>query len=196
MQIGANNTIHDTAIIELGAVIGNNNTIKAGAIIKAGAVIGNDNYIGEYCIIAANAEKVGYLDKQGKASIGHNNHLTKFVTIDAGTEHVTYIGDNNLFLRGSHIGHDVSMLNNCTIACNVAVGGFAIINSWVNIGLNASIHPRSILALGTMLGAGSFYKAKSIDEFKIWAGQPAKIKKDNKIGKDRYLLNLKNSLYE
>jgi len=186
MRLGFNNKIHDTAIIEEGVILGNDNVIGAYTIIKKGTTIGNGNYIGSYCVIGDFAEKIGCFELNAGVNIGHGNTFTKQVTIDRGTERVTYIGDENTFLANSHVGHDATVMNKCVLTCNVAIGGFTTVNSFCNIGLNASTHPRAVMPEGSMLGSNSFYKGISKERFKIWVGQPAKIKKDNTIGKERY----------
>ena len=187
MQIDEGNTIHDTAIIELGARIGKNNYIGAYTIIKSNVVIGDNNYIGDACIIGDKPEKKGCYNSDKKVLIGNNNRLTKQVTIDIGTDRHTVITDNCTLLKNVHVGHDAVILNTCTLACNVVIGGFAILNPYVNIGLNSSVHPRADIPKGSMIGCNSMYKGSSSDVFYTWVGSPAKVVKFNKLGHDRYL---------
>ena len=199
MQIGTNNTIHDTAIIELGAVLGDNNYIGEHTIVRAGVIIGNNNYIGANCNIGDRAEKVGAKDlPTTKVRIGDNNTLYKSITIDSGTIHNTFIGDNCTLLKGAHLGHDAKVFKNVTLGCNVSIGGFTVVGEWSNFGLNSSTHPREMIPKGTMLGANSFFKAGFTEddeelisslEFNTWVGMPAKAIKVNEKGLEKYKKN-------
>jgi UDP-N-acetylglucosamine acyltransferase len=87
----------------------------------------------------------------------------------------TQIGNNNFFMKHSHVGHDVVLWNDCIISCGVKIGGHCIIENKVNIGLNASIHQRQTIAEGCMIGMSSVITKKLITQpFCKYAGNPAK----------------------
>jgi UDP-N-acetylglucosamine acyltransferase len=160
------------------------NYIHPTAIIYDNVVMGEHNYIGAYCIIGAPAEHKG---NWGTSSdivvIGDNNVFTGLVTIDGGMDDVTYIGDNNFFMKHSHIGHDVQVMDNVVISCGVKVGGHTIIDSNVNIGLNAVIHQRQFIAKGCMIGMGAVVTKKLVTEpYTKYAGNPAKYLGHNESG--------------
>jgi UDP-N-acetylglucosamine acyltransferase len=187
------NKIHSTAIIDDDVILGSDNYIGAYTIIKSGTIIDNNNYIGSHCIIGDMPEKVGsFKDKRG-VTIGNNNIFTKQVTIDAGSFKNTIINDNVIMLKNAHIGHDTNILNNCTIGCNVSIGGGSSVEGFSNLGLNVSVHQRSYIPMGSMVGAGSFWKdnfddgCDMDDEFWTWVGSPAIKKKPNNIGYNRYV---------
>ncbi len=84
----------------------------------------------------------------GKVSIGDNNMIREFVTIHSSMfpDGVTKIGSDNLFMVGTHIGHDSIIedkivFTNCTHVaghCKVEVGawfsGMVAIHQFVTIG--------------------------------------------------------------
>jgi len=186
------------------------NYIHPTAIIGPNVEMGEDNYIGPFCIIGYPAEHkefwptplqdkdvyiglVGYLkmtsvgsypflpDDVGKIKIGNNNVITGHVTIDAGTEGVTEIGDNNWFLKHSHVGHDVKLGNDNTISCGAKIGGHCKIGSNVNIGLNAVIHQRKEIPDGIMIGMGAVVtKRTELQTGMKYAGNPARLLGENK----------------
>lgn len=182
-----NNFIHPTSIIEEGCKIGKNNYIGPFCYIKSNTIIGNNNRIEGYCSIATPAEHKNYFNSQsGFVVIGNNNVIREFVTINAGTIRKTVIGDNNIFLRTSHIGHDSIIEDRVTLSCDSLIGGHSYIMEGCNFGLGAICHQYSIIGAYSMLGMGSVVTKKSnILCGEIHIGIPAKFLKKNEIGLSR-----------
>jgi UDP-N-acetylglucosamine acyltransferase len=152
------------------------NFIHPSAVIGDNVDLGEGNYIGPLCIIGYPAEHRKYWGKPlGTVVIGNNNIFTGLVTIDAGTEKETIIGNNNMFLKHSHVGHDAVVGNNVTVSCGAKIGGHAVINNKVNIGLNACIHQFVVVAEGVMIGmCAAVTKKLLIEPYRKYAGVPAK----------------------
>lgn len=164
--------IHPSAIIdknakiadgvELGAfsVIGANVQIGKGTIVKSHCVIegfteiGKNNVIFPFVAIGQDPQDLKFAGEETKIVIGDNNKIREYTTIHPGTvddNSLTKIGNNCLFMIGSHIAHDcvignnVILANNATLAGHVKVGDFAIIgglsavHQFVRIGNNAMI---------------------------------------------------------
>ncbi|MTI09110.1 acyl-ACP--UDP-N-acetylglucosamine O-acyltransferase [Curvivirga aplysinae] len=86
--------------------------------------------------------------------IGKNNKIREHATMNPGTEgggSITRVGDNGLFMIGTHVAHDciignnVILANNATLAGHVELGDFAIVgglsavHQFVRIGEHAMI---------------------------------------------------------
>jgi UDP-N-acetylglucosamine acyltransferase len=162
------------------------NYIHPTAVIGPHVQIGDGNYIGPFCIIGYPAEHKGYWlgpkmdtfggkQQAGKVIIGDNNVFTGHVTIDAGTERETRIGDNNWFLKHSHMGHDAIVGFDNTISCGAKIGGHCILKNNINIGLNACIHQRIEIPNGCMIGMNAAVtKRLEMSPYRKYAGVPAK----------------------
>jgi UDP-N-acetylglucosamine acyltransferase len=161
------------------------NYIHPTAIVHDNVILGDNNWIGPYCIIGGPPEYPNRdpREKHGWVHIGDGNIFHGHVTVDAGTDEddSTNIGDDNTFMKGSHVGHDVVMVSNNTISCGVKIGGHSVITKHCTLGLNSTMHQFSVLGIGTMLGASSFFKGKTERDFTTWAGVPAKYIKDNEF---------------
>ena len=156
------------------------NYIHPTAIIGDNVILGDNNYIGPYCVIGERAEHKKYWVKPlGRVFIGDNNIITGMVTIDAGTIELTYIQDNCFIMKGVHIGHDCTILNNVTISCGAKIGGHSIIKEDCNIGLNAVLHQYTTIEEGCMIGASAFIKGATEENSK-YVGVPAKRIGENK----------------
>lgn len=85
-------------------------------------------------------------------TIGSNNTFREYVSIHrAFTEHATRIGDRNLFMNGSHAGHDSVIGNDCTFAGGAMLAGHVEIADRVIIGGAAAVHQFVRIARGAMI---------------------------------------------
>ncbi|MEK9662091.1 MAG: acyl-ACP--UDP-N-acetylglucosamine O-acyltransferase [Alphaproteobacteria bacterium] len=166
------NQIHPTAIVADGAKLGNGVTVGPYCIVGADVVLGDrvtlqshvvvegHTRIGEgtqilsFAAIGNPPQDLKYHGEPSELVIGANNTIREHVTMNPGTEGggmLTSVGDNCLFMVGSHVAHDchignnVILANNATLAGHVTVGDFAIIgglsavHQFVRIGAHAIV---------------------------------------------------------
>lgn len=187
----SNNIIHPTAFVDRNVVLGKNNYIGPYCYITGFTTIGNNNRFEAHCSIGTPAEHREYMGNNpeqlsNKVYIGNNNIVREFVTINAGTKTITSIRHNNTLLRGTHIGHDVTMEDNCTLSCNVLIGGHCYLMNGVNLGLGSIVHQFVKIGAYAMIGMGSVVtKNKMIFCGEMWYGNPAKYQSINQIGISR-----------
>jgi len=133
-------------------------------------------YVGAYCLIGEPAEnRATWPDTPYGVEIHDGATLCKLVTVDAGTIRNTVIGERVMLMAHSHIGHDALIGDDCTIACGAKIGGHCELGKWVNIGLNAVIHPRVKVPQGCMIGAGAVVtKTTEMKPFCCYVGNPAR----------------------
>ncbi|MCL4197591.1 MAG: acyl-ACP--UDP-N-acetylglucosamine O-acyltransferase [Phycisphaerales bacterium] len=74
-------------------------------------------------------------------AIGERNIFREHVTIHRATsDHTpTRIGDANMFMVGSHAGHDACVGNHCILANNALVGGHGVLYDRVNLGGGSAV---------------------------------------------------------
>ena len=185
--------IHPTAIIEDGAIIGKNNYIGPYCYITSNSIIGDNNRLEAFVCIGTPAEHKNILRLQEvgkKCVIGNNNIIREYTTIHSGYTNDTIIGNNNIFQRNSHIGHDALLKNNITLSCNTIVAGHVKVEEGVNMGLGSITHQFTHLPEYCMLGMGTIVTKKSIIEpFSINVGNPSKFLKTNKVAIERNQLS-------
>ena len=78
--------------------------------------------------------------------------------------------------------------NETTLSAGVSVGGHCTIGSNVNVGMNASIHQRTTISGGCMVGMGTPL-ARDLPPFTKAFGSPARIRGINSIGMARLGIN-------
>jgi UDP-N-acetylglucosamine acyltransferase len=127
--------IHPTAVIDPDAVlapevrvgpyvviegpveVGPGCVIEAHACLSGPLTLGRDNFVGHGAVLGKSPQHRGYLGEETSVRIGDANVFREFVTIHRGTVQgggTTWIGDRNMFMIGSHVGHDARIGNGCT----------------------------------------------------------------------------------
>lgn len=176
------NVIHPSAVIDEAAILGQDNYIGPYCYIGPGVSIGSNNRFEAYVSLGTPAEHRDYFHKTpGKVSIGSGNVIREFVTINGGTTESTTVGDNNIFLRGTHLGHDVIVENRCNFSCNVLIGGSTIVCEGANLGLSAVVHQHRVIGAFSMIGMNSSVTRNTIP-FVVAFGSPCTPQKINRVG--------------
>ncbi|CAM4021112.1 acyl-ACP--UDP-N-acetylglucosamine O-acyltransferase [Paracoccus yeei] len=164
--------VHPSAVVDPAAVIGEDCEIGPfcvvgpevklgrGVVLKSHVVISGDTSIGDETVVFPFAsvgevpQDLKFRGEKVRLEIGARNRIREYVTMNPGTEGgggVTRIGNDGLFMAGSHVAHDcqigdrVILVNNASVAghCHleddVIVGGLSGVHQWVRIGRGAMI---------------------------------------------------------
>jgi len=170
--------IHPSAIIEPGARLGQNVTVGPfsligpevtlgdGVVVKSHAVVtgwtevGADTVIFPHATLGEVPQDLKYRGERTRLIVGARNRIREGATLNLGTEGgggVTRVGDDNLFMAGSHVGHDsvvgnrvvvancAAIAGHCQIGDDVIIGGLAGIHQWVRVGHGAIIGALSMV---------------------------------------------------
>ncbi len=153
-SLGKNVKIGPYCVIGENVKLGDNTVLHSHVVIDGLTEIGDFTQIFPFASIGYAPQDLKFKGEKSRLEIGQNNIIREHVTINPGTEGgglLTKIGDNCLFMVGSHIAHDckignnIILANNATLAGHVQVGDFAIIgglsaiHQFVRIGNNAMI---------------------------------------------------------
>lgn len=197
--------IHPTAIVakeaELGkevrvgpySVIGPEVKIAEGTTVHAHVVIEGRTSIGAGCEIFPNAvlgmSPQDQKEKHGGGSlvIGDRNLIREFVTIHPGTEHggsLTRIGNDNFFLIGVHLGHDVTVGNGVVLSNLTSIAGHVEIQDKVTGGAMSAVHQFGRVGTMAMLGAGAM-ASKDVPPYSLVQGDRACLIGLNRVGLER-----------
>ena len=152
------------------------NWIHETAIIEDCVVMGTGNYIGAYTVIGSNGEMRGVKqeDFNGEVIIGDNNVISEHVTIQRPFDVcTTNIGNNNIIMAHSHIGHDAVVLDNTEICTGCIIGGYAMIEDNVKLKLGVTVRNRVIVQKNAIVGMGSVV-VKNVKPNTTVYGNPAK----------------------
>lgn len=170
----AETRIHPSAIVEPGAELGQGVRVGpfchvgprvrlgAGVELKSHVVIAGDTIIGDGTVVfpfACIGEAPQDLKFQGEDTrlvIGARNRIREYVTMNPGTAGgggLTQVGDDGLFMAGSHVAHDCRIGNGVILVNNVAVAGHCVLEDEVIVGGLSGVHQFVRIGRGAMIGA-------------------------------------------
>lgn len=158
--VGANVELGDDVVLHSHVVVDGDTSIGAGTEIYPFACIG------------LAPQDLKFRGEKTRLEIGARNKIREYVTMNPGTEGggaLTKVGDDCLFMVGSHVAHDcvvghhVILANNATLAGHVRLGDFAIVgglsavHQFVRIGPHAMIGGMSgvehdVIPYGSVMG--------------------------------------------
>jgi UDP-N-acetylglucosamine acyltransferase len=185
--------IHPTAIIPADAQIADGVTVGAytvlgpGVTIAAGCTIGphvvidgptsigRDNQIFQFASIGAAPQDLKYKGEPTRLEIGERNTFRENCTINRGTtkdQLVTRIGDDNLFMAGSHVGHDCTIGSHCVLANYATLGGHVEMGDWVHMGGFSGIHQFCQVGAHAFI-ANNTAVTRDVPPFVMAVGRPA-----------------------
>ena len=169
-----NYSVHSSSVVDPTAIIGERCEVGPfcviGPDVKLGtavrlishvSIVGNTT-VGDECVvwpfasIGHEPQDLKYRGEKTKLLIGKRNKIRESVSINPGTEGgggLTKIGDDCLFMLGSHVGHDCSIGNSVILANNSAIAGHVTIGDNVTIGGLSGIHQFCRIGKGSMIGA-------------------------------------------
>ncbi len=156
------NKIHQTAIIDKKAILNGNNivigpyscigpkvvindhcVINSHCIVEGDTTLGKNNHLYSFCVIGSTPQHAKFDGGKSKLIIGDNNIIREHVTIHPGTEigvGVTKVGNNGLFMVGTHVAHDCIVGNNVVFVHGAVIGGHVEIGDFCYLGGYSAVH--------------------------------------------------------
>ncbi len=176
--------IHPTAIVskktkfigdnvEIGpySIIGENVSIDENCKIYSHCIIEGDTYIGKnnqffpFSIIGCKPQHSKFSGGMSKLVIGSNNIIREHVTMHPGTDigiNITKVGNNGLFMVGSHVAHDSVVGNNVVFVNGSVIGGHVEIGDYSYLGGYSAVHQYCRVGKHAIIGAHTMIDADVI----------------------------------
>ena len=181
--------LHDGGIIAQGAIVGPDVTIGKGTEIGPNAVItgrtkiGTNNKVFPNVFIGLDPQDLKYKGASTEVIIGDNNTFRECVTINKATDEgeKTIIGNNNLLMAYSHIGHNCELANGIVLSNSVQVAGHVKIEEKAIIGGCLGIHQFVHIGYLAMIG-GMTRVDRDVPPFCLAEGHPGRLRGLNRIG--------------
>jgi len=181
--------LHDGVIISQGAIIGPNVKIGKGTEIGPNTVIsgrtqlGDNNKVFPNVFIGLDPQDLKYRGASTEVIIGNNNTFRECVTINKATYEgeKTIIGNNNLLMAYSHIGHNCELGDGIVLSNSVQVAGHVKIEDKAIIGGCLGIHQFVHIGYLAMIG-GMTRVDRDVPPFCLAEGHPGRLRGLNRIG--------------
>lgn len=182
-KVGRDVVIGPFCVVESGAVIGDGCRLEAGVVIKGRATLGRNNEIGDGAVIGGRAQHVQIHEPGGTLLLGDNNRIRENVTIHRGwaNDGQTAIGDGNLFMVGSHIGHDCRVGNHCILVNHVLLGGHVHVDDRAYFGGAAAVHQFCRVGRVAMVG-GMSKVTQDVPPYVLIEAAPTQVVGLNNVG--------------
>lgn len=116
--------------------------------------------------------------------IGADNVIREHVTMHAGTPRgggATTVGDDNLIMNGSHIGHDCRVGSHCILAAFTGLAGHVVVEDHVVLGGYTGVHQFARIGESVMAAANAKV-SKDCVPFSLIAGDRARLVGVNVVG--------------
>lgn len=165
--------IHPTAIVEDSVKIGEDVTIGPYCIVSGqvelhkgvhliahvwvsgNTIVGENTEISPFAVIGHKSQHMKFMDQPGKLIIGKNNVIREHATMHPGTpidNNVTVVGDNGLFMVGTHVAHDCVVGDNVIMSNNATLAGHVKVGHWAIVGGLSAVHQFTRIGQHAMVG--------------------------------------------
>lgn len=141
-------------MIEEGVQIGLGCRLESHVVIKSGTTLGKNNAIAQGVILGGDPQDRRYAGEPTFLRIGDNNVIREYVTIHraSGEGKSTIIGNDCYIMAYSHMGHNVTVHDQVTIANSAGISGHVTIEEMVTIGGMVGIHQWVRVGKAAMVG--------------------------------------------
>jgi UDP-N-acetylglucosamine acyltransferase len=192
--------LHSTAIVERDCELAEDVEVGPYTIIRGGTIVGpgttidahvllEHTTIGENCRVHFGAalggppQDQGYRDEPTRVVIGNRNVIREYVTIHraTGEGNVTRIGDDNMLMACTHLGHNCELGDHVTLSTLSGMSGHTIIEDRAIIGGMVGSHQR--VRVGKLAMVSGFSKmSQDVPPFSLVDGKPARVIGPNLVG--------------
>ena len=186
-KIGEGTKVGPYSIIGPHVVLGRDNTVGPHVVLDGRTTIGDGNAIFQFASVGAIPQDLKYRGEPSELIIGNRNIIRECVTLQPGTTGggmITKIGDQNLFMANTHVGHDTFVGSRCVFANSAALAGHVIVGDGVIVGGLSGIHQFVRLGDVAMIGAGAMV-SQDVPPYFMAQGDRATIHGLNRVGLER-----------
>ena len=157
-RIAAGAKIGPYCVVGPDVIIGPRTVLARRVSVAGQTAVGSDNLFEDGCALGCQPQDLKYRGEPTVLIIGHRNRFGRFVTAHIGTELggcITAIGDDNVFLDGSHVAHDcyvgdrthfgrgVMLAGHVRVCSGAVLGDFVGVHHFVTIGRHARAGART-----------------------------------------------------
>lgn len=182
-QIDTGVEIGPYAVIGPEVCIGSGSRIGPHVVLDGRVTLGRGNRIFPGACIGAEPQDLKYSGAPTEVVLGDDNSIRECVTINRATHEgeQTRLGNGNLLMAYSHLGHNCLLGDRIVIANGVAVAGHVVIGDRAVVGGVLGIH--QFVHIGTMAMVGGMSRIdRDVPPFAIVEGHPGRLRGLNRIG--------------
>lgn len=186
-HLAADVTVGPFSIIGPEVEIGPGSVVGPHVVIKGPTRIGAENRFFQFASIGDDPQDKKYKGERSRLEIGDRNVFRESCTVNRGTAQghgVTRIGDDNLFMAYSHVGHDCIIGNKVVFSNCAALAGHVEIGDCVSLGGLSAVHQFVKIGAYAFLAGGAIVQ-RDVPPYVLVAGNPAVPHMVNAVGLKR-----------
>ena len=192
-ELGEGVCVGSGAVIGPDVIVGPNTWIGPNVIIEGNVKIGSNNKIFPGACIGLEPQDLKYKGDSTDVLIGDNNTFRECVTINRATfkGEKTIVGNQNLLMAYSHLGHNCEIGNGVVIANSVQIAGHVVVEDRAVIGGCLGIHQFVHIGYLAMVG-GMTRVDRDVPPYCLAEGHPGRMRGLNKVGIKRKSIDKEN----
>lgn len=186
-RLGAGTRVGPYSILGEDTVTGENCEIQEHVVIRGRVTFGKDCRVFPFAVIGGEPQHLGYKNEPTEVVIGDRNVFRESVTVHRGTVAgggVTRIGNDNLIMAYTHVGHDCVIGNRNIIVNSVQLAGHVVVEDFVTLGGQSEVVQHCRIGKFCYIAGGSTIR-KDVPPFLSGKGNEFEIQGINKIGMER-----------
>jgi len=186
-ELGEGVEVGAYSIIGAGVKIGAGTWVGPHAVINGPTTLGRENRVFQFASVGDAPQDKKYRGEPTRLEVGDRNVFREFCSVNRGTvggRGVTRIGDENLFMAYSHVGHDCIVGSHCVMSNCTALAGHVELGDWVILSGYSGIHQFCKVGAHSFL-ANNAAVTRDVPPYLLVAGTPAEPKGVNSEGLKR-----------
>jgi UDP-N-acetylglucosamine acyltransferase len=187
-QIGADVKIGPWSVVGPDVILGDGVELISHAVVTGHTEIGAGTVVHPFAVLGSHPQHLAH-DKSAvtRLIVGERNQIREHVTMHTGTVKggaVTRVGNDCLFMVGSHVAHDCVVGNNVVMANNASLGGHVQVGDFVFLGGLCGVHQFARIGRYSFVGGAAMVTKDVIPYGSVW-GNHARLEGLNLVGLKR-----------
>ncbi|MBL6945945.1 MAG: acyl-ACP--UDP-N-acetylglucosamine O-acyltransferase [Rhodospirillales bacterium] len=157
-KIGSNVSVGPYCCVGENVVLGDGVSLLSHVVVEGRTHIGAETRIFPFASIGHVPQDLKYAGEPSRLEIGRGNVIREHVTMNPGTEGggmLTKVGDNCLFMVGTHVAHDCRVGDHAILANNATLAGHVEVGEWAILGGLSAVHQFVRIGKHAMVGGMS-----------------------------------------
>ena len=169
--------------IEAKVVIGAGSKLDSHVTVKGNTTVGERNLFAQGAVLGGDPQDRKFQNEQTYLVIGNDNNIREYVTIHraTGDGKTTVVGNRCYLMAFVHLGHNVTLHDDVTIANGVGVSGHVTVEERANISGMTGIHQWVRIGEVSMVG-GMSRIVRDVPPYMIVSGEDQKVHDINAVG--------------
>ena len=189
------------AVIGDDVVIGPRCRIGPHAVVNGPTTLGADNHVFQFASLGDAPQDKKYKGEPTRLEVGDRNVFREYCTVNRGTvtgNGVTRVGNDNMLLAYTHVGHDCTLGDKIVLSNLVMLGGHVELGDWVIMSGYAGAHQFAKIGAHAFIGNNTSV-TRDVPPYVLASGHPAEPRAINSEGLKRrgfapeQIRNIKNA---